>query len=138
MKEKESKKDCVRQGALKIKLECLHRDDDKCGVLTSANTRVYDEDTGKVLGCIQKITYTVDTEDFIPRAILEVVNLPIEVEGVDADVEAVMFGPDLKRIEDMDRDELITALKYEGKQRYLMGLELDKLKDGTCSNTKMV
>jgi len=113
---------------LRIKLECLHREDDKCNTLTSANTRVYDEDTGRVLGCIQKITYTVDVKDFIPKAVIEVVNLPIEVEGVEAEVEAVMFGPNLKRIEDMSRDELIEALRYEGRRRYLQGLELDKLK----------
>ncbi len=113
---------------LRLKLECLHREDSKCNTLTAADARLYDEDTGKMFGCVQKITYTIDTKDFIPRAVIEVVNLPIEVEGVETDVEAVMFGPNLKRIEDMSRDELIEALRYEGRMRYLQGLELDELK----------
>ena len=114
-------KDC-----LKIKIESLHKNvegsDGK--ILTAAHTKVYEEETGHILGCIQKITYTVGVKDFVPRAVLEVVNLPIEVEGVHAKVEPVAFGPELKRLEDMSQEEIVNALKWEAKQRYLINLQL--------------
>jgi hypothetical protein len=115
---------------LKIKIESLHKNVEGSGdkVLTTAHTKVYEEDTGQVLGCIQKLTYTIDVQDFVPRAVIEVVNLPIEVESVHAEVEPVMFGPDLKRLDDMSQDEIVEALKWEAKQRYLLNLQLVDLK----------
>jgi len=91
---------------------------------TVTGTRIYDQETGKQLGCVQKVTYVVDSNSFTSEAVLEIINLPIKVENVFAEIKPVLFGRDLKTIEDMSQDEIIEALKFEAKQRYLLQLKL--------------
>ena len=93
----------------------------------NGHVSVYDEKSGAQMGCIQKLTYTIDAVDLHNRAVLEVANIPLDVSGVQAEVVPVMFGQHMKRLENMSQEEIVEALKWEAKQRYLLKLQMVEL-----------
>jgi hypothetical protein len=85
---------------------------------------VRDEVSGVQLGCIQKLTYTVEVDEDQTKAVLEIANISLDVSGVQAEVVPVMFGQHMKRLENMSQEEIVEALKWEAKQRYLLKLQM--------------
>ncbi|KKN70803.1 hypothetical protein LCGC14_0426950 [marine sediment metagenome] len=107
-------------GDLKIKIEHLRPEGTpKDQTNFSTNCRIYDEDTGRAISAVQKLTIIYSATDFMPRATLEVVNFESVLEGIDATVEITQAGPECKRIDEMSITELVAALKWEAKQRWL-------------------
>ena len=115
-------------GDIQIKIEHLRPEGaPKDQTNWSTNCRIYDEATGKAIGAVQKLEIVYSASDFIPRATMQVINFESILEGVEATVEVAMAGPECKKIDEMSKEELVIALKWEAKQHWLAtqkGLEL--------------
>ena len=102
----------------------------------TTRTLVYDQESGLPIGGIQKIDITFSAQDFFPRATLEVINFESEMSDVEvSEINVSGYGPKFMKLDEMNKDELIEALKFEGVERwkqnrklYTLRKELDELK----------
>jgi hypothetical protein len=115
---------------MKIKIEHLRHPDSPDGqTVLNTQTRVYDQESGLPIGGIQKVDITFNSQDFFPRASLEVINFETEMVDVDVgNIEVVGYGPGFMKPQEMNHDELIEALKFEGVERWKQNQKLKALK----------
>ena len=111
---------------MKIKIEHLKKSSDSY----AGETLIYDEETGSLLGGVQKATLVFSATSPYPKAKLEVLNWSMLAEGIDADIEMAGYGPYCRDIDDMSVKDLKEALQWEAKQRYFTLKELNALKNG--------
>ena len=108
---------------MKIKVEHLKNDSE-----TFVATKIYDADSGLILGGVQNVKIMISANDLIPKAELQIVNFEADLEEVEVEkLEVVSYGPKYKTIDDMNKNELIEALKYEAIQRFKLNLKIREL-----------
>jgi len=92
-------------------------------------TLVYDQESGVLIGGIQKIDITFSAQDFYPRATIDVINFESEMTDVEvSEINIVGYGPKFLKLDEMNKKELIEALKFEGVERWKQNRKLYTLR----------
>lgn len=112
---------------MKLKIKFVEETTDQ--MPTTYRCKIFDKENGMLLGGVTKFDLHMSVDDVLPKATLEIINFQVEMENVEGNVEISLFGPYFKSIEEMSHEELIEALKYEAKGRYLNWLQLKKYQE---------
>jgi len=115
---------------MKLKIEHLRQPDTPDGqAVLNTQTKVYDQESGRVIGGIQKIDITFNAQDFYPRATMSVINFETEMHDIEVEkIELVGYGPKFLKIDEMTHDDMVEALRFEGVERWKQNQALKNLR----------